>query len=202
MAKNRQIQKVAIYCRVSTDAQDTAMQLEELRRVADARGWEVAAVVEEKRSGRKLRPARQQLIREAKEGKYDAIMVWKLNRWGRSTADLVTSIRDLDAAGITFISLKDAIDMSTATGRMVADILAAIAEFEAENIKENVIAGLKHAQRHGTRSGKSIGRPNKADEHAIEVRALRSQGLSLPVIAEKTGLGYGTVHRLVAARHK
>ena len=98
MAKNRQIQTVAIYCRVSTDEQETGMQLEELKRMDTARGWAVGAIVEEKRSGRKTRPARQELIRDAKVGKYDAIMVWKLSRWGRSSADLVTSIRELDAA--------------------------------------------------------------------------------------------------------
>lgn len=203
MSKNRDIRTVAIYCRVSTGDQDTAMQLDELRRMATARGWTLGAVVEEKRSGRKMRPARQQLVRDAKAGKYDAVMVWKLNRWGRSTPDLVTSIRELDAAGVTFISLKEGIDLSTPAGRLVADILAAIAEFEAENIRENVAAGLAHAKRHGTRSGKAIGRPAKAAEHAIEVRALRSKGLSLPAIAKRVGLGYGTVHRLAgAARHK
>jgi len=85
------IRKVALYCRVSTGEQSTAMQIEELRRMAEARGWEVAAVVEEMVSGRKTRPARKQLIRDAKAGKYDAVLVWKMSRWGRSTVDLVTT---------------------------------------------------------------------------------------------------------------
>jgi DNA invertase Pin-like site-specific DNA recombinase len=203
MTTNREIHRVALYCRVSTTAQDYAMQVGDLKRMATARGWEVAALVEEKRSGRKGRPARQQLILDAKAGTYDAIMVWKLSRWGRSTRDLVTSIKDLDESGVTFVSLKEGIDMSTSAGRLMMHILAAIAEFEADTIQENVIAGVRHAQRSGTRSGKPIGRPATAREHAVQVRALRSQGLSLPAIAEKVGLGYGTVHRLTTpARHK
>jgi putative DNA-invertase from lambdoid prophage Rac len=205
MSKNREIRRVALYCRVSTGEQDTAMQTDELRRMAEARGWKVAAIIEEKKSGRKMRPARQQLAQDAKAGKYDAVMVWKLNRWGRSTADLVTSIKDLDESGVTFISLKEGIDLSTTAGRLVANILASIAEFEADTIRENVVSGLAHAKKHGTRSGKAIGRPAITAERSVEVRALRSQGLSLPAIVRKTGLSYGSVHRLASssvARHK
>jgi putative DNA-invertase from lambdoid prophage Rac len=205
MAKNREISRVALYCRVSTTDQATGMQVEDLKRMATARGWTVVTTVEEKASGRKHRPARQKLIAAAKAGEFDAIMVWKLNRWGRSTGDLVTSIRDLDAAGVAFISLKDSIDMSTPAGRLMLGILSSIAEFEADNIRENVLTGLAHAARHGTRSGKAIGRPSVAQDRRVEVRALRTQGLSLTAIAAKTGLGYGSVHRLVAAapaRHK
>lgn len=205
MAAKREIRRVALYCRVSTGGQSTAMQADELRRMAEAHGWEVAEVIEEKVSGRKLRPARQALIDDAKAGKFDAVMVWKLDRWGRSTADLVSSIRDLDEAGVAFISLKDGIDLSTSAGRLVANVLASIAEFEADGIRERVTAGLRHAARHGTRSGKAIGRPTIVAERAIEVRALRSQGLSLPAIAKRTGLSYGSVHRLASgsvARHK
>lgn len=206
MAPKREIRTVAIYARVSTGEQSTDMQTEELRRMAAARGWTVATVIEEKISGRKLRPARQALITDAKAGRFDAVMVWKLDRWGRSTADLVTSIRELDESGVTFISLKDGIDLSTSAGRLIANVLASIAEFEADSIRERVTAGLRHAARHGTRSGKSIGRPAKAAARATEVRALRSQGLSLPAIAERVGLSYGSVQRIVAAsaaaRHK
>jgi len=205
MSHVREIRHVALYCRVSTGEQDTAMQTEEMRRMAAVRGWEVAALVEEKRSGRRTRPARQQLITEAKAGKYDAIMVWKLSRWGRSTSDLVSSIRDLYESGVAFVSLKEGVDMTTTAGRLVADILAAIANYEAENIQENVVAGLRYAKRYGTRSGKPIGRPATAAGRAVEVRALRAQGLSLPAIMRKTGLGYGSVHRLASgsvARHK
>jgi putative DNA-invertase from lambdoid prophage Rac len=199
MSPKREIKRVALYCRVSTGGQSTAMQADELRRMAAARNWEVVTVIEEKISGRKLRPARQRLITDAKAGKFDAVMVWKLDRWGRSTVDLVSSIKDLDESGVTFVSLKDGIDLSTSAGRLVANVLASIAEFEADGIRERVTAGVRHAQRHGTRSGKAIGRPATAATRSVEVLALRSQGLSLPAIVEKTKLSYGSVHRLITA---
>jgi putative DNA-invertase from lambdoid prophage Rac len=208
MSTKREIRRVALYCRVSTSDQNNAMQAAELRRMADARGWEVATVVEEKISGRKTRPARERLMLDAKSGQYDAVMVWKLDRWGRSTTDLLNSIRDLDESGVVFVSLKEGIDLSTSAGRLLLTVLSAIAEFEADGIRERVTVGLRHAARHGTRSGKAIGRPAVARERAVEVRALRSQGLSLPAIVAKTGLSYGSVHRLAsatpkaAARHK
>lgn len=205
MSAKREIRRVALYCRVSTGGQSTEMQADELRRMADARGWQVAAVIEEKISGRKLRPAREQLIKEAKAGAYDAIMVWKLDRWGRSTADLVSSIRDLDESGVTFVSLKDGIDLSTSAGRLVANFLASIAEFEADGIRERVTAGLRHAQRHGTRSGRPIGRPATVAQRTTEIRALANAGASIAEIGRKLGIGYGSAHRVVSAipvRHK
>jgi putative DNA-invertase from lambdoid prophage Rac len=205
MSPKREIRRVALYCRVSTGGQSTDMQADELRRLAEARGWQVAAVVEEKISGRKLRPARERLIAEAKAGAYDAIMVWKLDRWGRSTADLVSSIRDLDESGVTFVSMKDGIDLSTSAGRLVANVLASIAEFEADGIRERVTAGLRHAQRHGTRSGKPIGRPPTVVAHTTEIRALANQGVSIAEIARRVGIGYASAHRVISAlpaRHK
>src|ERR1700733_9969547 len=96
MSPQRAIQRVALYCRISTSDQNTAMQAVDLRRMAEARGWEVVTVVEEKVSGRKNRPARERLIQEAKKGLYDGVLVWKLDRWGRSTLDLLNTITDLD----------------------------------------------------------------------------------------------------------
>jgi len=98
MPPKGEIQRVALYCRVSTSDQNTAMQTADLRRMAEARGWEVGTVVEEKVSGRKTRPARERLIRDAKAGLYDAVLAWKLDRWGRTTRDLLNTITDLDRA--------------------------------------------------------------------------------------------------------
>lgn len=190
MVPKREIQKVALYCRVSTDSQSTDMQAEELRRMAEARGWQVATVVEEKISGRKNRPARQQLIASAKAGNLDAIMVWSLSRWGRSTTDLLTTIRELDEAGITFVSLKESLDLSSAAGRLLLTMLSGIAEFEAEQIKERVVAGLKHAKRHGTRSGRRIGRPATTAERAPESRCWWARGYRCP--RSRDGWSYRT----------
>lgn len=195
MASEGKRKQAAIYCRVSTGGQSTAMQAEELRRMAEARGWQVAATIEEKISGRKLRPARERLIAEAKAGIYHAVMVWKLDRWGRSTADLVSSIRDLDEAGVTFVSLKDGIDLSTSAGRLIANVLASIAEFEADGIRERVTAGVRYAQRHGTKSGRPIGRPATALARHTEIRALAHRGVSMAAISRRLGIGYGSVWR-------
>jgi putative DNA-invertase from lambdoid prophage Rac len=201
----KDISKVALYCRVSTNDQSTAMQAADLRRLAEARGWSVVALFEEKASGRKTRAAREQLIRDAKAGACDAILVWKLDRWGRSTRDLLNTIRDLDKAGVAFISLKDGVDLSTSSGRLLFTVLSAIAEFEADGIRERVTVGLRHAARHGTRSGKPIGRPRIIDKRAVEIRALASAGASMATISRRLKVGYGSVYRLlkgVPARHR
>jgi len=199
MARKRDISRVALYCRVSTSGQDTAMQTADLRRLAAARGWVVVAVVEEKASGRKTRPARERLIREAKAGEFDAVLVWKLDRWGRSTADLLATIRDLDESGVGFVSLRDSLDLTTSAGRLLLTVLSGLAEFESDLVRERVTAGVRHAQRHGTRSGKPIGRPATVKTRATEIRALHNKGVSMNAIATQLGIGYGSVHRVMAA---
>jgi putative DNA-invertase from lambdoid prophage Rac len=201
----KSIRNVAIYARVSTSDQSTDMQVAELRQLASARGWDVTQVIEEKRSGAKLRPAREKLIADAEAGTVDAILVWKFDRWGRSMVDLVTTVRALDEANIAFVSLKDGFDLSTSHGRLLMNLFASLAEFEREQIVERVSAGLRHAKRHGTRSGKAIGRPRTVDTRAIEIRSLASRGLSANAIAKNLGLGYGSVYRVLQAspaRHK
>ena len=196
MTPKREIRRVAAYTRVSTGGQDTAMQLADIHRMAELRGWEIVAAVEEKASGAKHRPARQRLIADAKNGVYDAVCVWKLDRWGRSTLDVLNTITELDSSGATFVSVQDNIDMSTAQGRLMVQLLAAFAEFERAQIRERVAAGLRHAKRHGTRSGKPIGRPATSAQRAPRIHALAAQGVSLPEIAKRLELPYSTVHRL------
>ena len=200
MAEKREIRKVAAYVRVSTGGQDTAMQMADIRKLADLRGWEIVATVEEKASGAKTRPARERLIAETKEGAYDAVCVWKLDRWGRSTVDVLTTVTDLDAAGVAFVSVQDNIDMTTAQGRLMVQLLAAFAEFERAQIRERVVAGVRHAKRAGTRSGKPIGRPRTAEQRRPSIERLLAQGVPLPEIARRLEIPYSSVHRI--ARHK
>lgn len=203
MAPKREIKRVAAYVRVSTGAQDTAMQLADISKLAELRGWTVTTTVEEKASGARLRPARQALILDAKSGAYDAIVVWKLDRWGRSTIDLLSTLKDLKAADVAFVSVRDNIDLSTPQGELLVTVLAAFAQFERDQIVERVTAGLRHAKRHGTRSGKAIGRPAVAAERAPRIASLVAQGIALPEIARRLELPYSSVHRLArAARHK
>lgn len=196
MAENRPIRSVAAYVRVSTGSQDTAMQLSDIRRLAELRGWSIATVVEEKASGAKHRPARQRLIEEAKTGGYDAVVVWKLDRWGRSTLDVLNTVTELDGAGVAFVSVQDSIDMTTAQGRLMVQLLAAFAEFERAQLRERVVAGLRHAKRHGTRTGRRIGRPATAAERAPRIAALVGQGVSLPEIARRLEMPHSSVYRV------
>ncbi|MGH8228267.1 MAG: recombinase family protein [Steroidobacteraceae bacterium] len=200
MATERQIQRVAAYVRVSTAEQDHAMQMDDIRRLAELRGWTIVATVEETASGAKLRPARQRLIADLKAGLADAVVTWKLDRWGRSTLDLLSTLTELDEAGIAFVSVRDSIDMTTPQGRLMVQLLAAFAEFERAQIRERVTAGLKRAKRHGTRSGRAIGRPATAAERAPRIATLLAQGASLPEIARRLEMPYSSVHRI--ARHK
>jgi putative DNA-invertase from lambdoid prophage Rac len=192
----REIRRVAAYVRVSSGNQDTAMQLADIRKLAELRGWQIVTTVEEKASGAKMRPARQRLIADAQAGAYDAVIVWKLDRWGRSTLDVLTSITELDASGIAFVSVRDSIDMTTAQGRLMVQLLAAFAEFERAQIRERVLAGLKHAKRHGTRTGKAIGRPATSAVRLPRIQALIDQGVALPEIARRLELPYSSVYRL------
>jgi putative DNA-invertase from lambdoid prophage Rac len=176
------------------------MQLADIRKLAELRGWTIVTTVEEKASGARLRPARQALIADAKSGACDAIVVWKLDRWGRNTLDLLGTLEELKAADVAFVSVRDNIDLTTPQGELMVTVLAAFAKFERDLIRERVTAGLRHAQRHGTRSGKAIGRPATSAERAPRIAVLVKQGVTLPEIARRLEIPYSSVHRI--ARHK
>lgn len=191
--------RCALYARVSTAGQQSVpAQLEALRDHAQRRGWTVVQEVSEVGSGAKSRPKREALLSAARARAVDVIAVTKLDRWGRSLPDLVSTMQELADLGVGFVSVNDSIDLTTAAGRALAGMLSVFAAFERDLIIERVRSGVSHAQKHGTRSGRAIGRPNISKERSTEVRALRHQGLSLPEIAEKTGLSYGSVQRLAA----
>jgi putative DNA-invertase from lambdoid prophage Rac len=195
--------RCALYARVSTAGQQSVpAQLEALREYAQRRGWLVVEEVSDLGSGAKTRPKREALMVMARARSIDVIAVAKLDRWGRSLTDLVVSMQALTDVGVAFVSVTDGIDLTTTAGKALAGMLSVFAEFERNLIVERVRSGMTHAKKHGTRSGKAIGRPAIAAGRSVEVRALRSKGLSLPAIAAKTGLSYGSVHRLVAAAGK
>jgi DNA invertase Pin-like site-specific DNA recombinase len=123
--------------------------------------------------------------------KFDAVLVWKIDRFGRSLKHLVNALADLDAYCVAFVSLKDNLDLSTPSGRLMFQIIGAMAEFERSLIQERVKSGLRNAKA----KGKRLGRPRVyVDESAIE--ALRMSGASWRAIAQKLGVGIGTVHRI------
>jgi putative DNA-invertase from lambdoid prophage Rac len=125
---------------------------------------------------------------------YHPIMVWKLDRWGRSVPDSVTTWQELTHLGVGFVSLTDALDLTTPSGRAMAGMLAVFAEFEREVLVERVKAGLAQARL----QGKTLGRPRSAASHEKEVKALFAQGLSTPEIARQTGIARTSVRRILA----
>jgi putative DNA-invertase from lambdoid prophage Rac len=192
--------RCALYARVSTVGQQSVpAQLEALREHALRRGWSIVIEVSDIGSGAKTRPKREALMKAARARTIDVIAVAKLDRWGRSTRDLVNTLAELTDLGVGLVSVGEGFDLTTAAGKMMAGMLGVLAAFERDLIIERVSSGMNHAKKHGTRSGKPIGRPATAAARSIEVRALRSKGLSLPAIVAKTGLSYGSVHRLVSA---
>ena len=144
--------RAALYARVSTlNGQHPEMQLAELREYASRRGWEIAdEYVDEGVSGSKeSRPELNRLMADARQRQFDIVLVWKIDRFGRSLKHLVNALADLDAYGVAFASLKDNLDLSTPSGRLMFGIIAAMAEFERSLIQERVKAGLHHARRNG-----------------------------------------------------
>jgi DNA invertase Pin-like site-specific DNA recombinase len=190
--------RVALYARVSTlNGQHPEMQLAELREHAARRGWEIAAeYVDEGVSGSKeSRPALSRLMSDAHRRRFDSVLVWKIDRFGRSLKHLVTSLADLDAYGVAFISLRDNLDLSTPTGRLMFAVIGAMAEFELSLTKERVRCGLKNARA----NGKQLGRPRRVVD-LDRILAMKSEGVSLRDIAFKLGVGYGTVRGRLVAR--
>jgi DNA invertase Pin-like site-specific DNA recombinase len=152
------IARVALYARVSTcNGQDPEMQLSELREYASRRGWTIAReYVDQGVSGSKeSRPQLNQLMTDAHRRKFDAVLAWKIDRFGRSLKHLVNALADLCAYGVAFISFRDNLDLSTPSGRLMFQIIGAMAEFERSLIQERVRAGLRNARA----KGKKFGRP-------------------------------------------
>jgi DNA invertase Pin-like site-specific DNA recombinase len=192
--------RVALYSRVSTNhGQDPELQLRELREYAASRGWTITEEYTDLGvSGSKSsRPALNRLMTDAHRRKFDGVLVWKLDRFGRSLRHLVNAIAELEALGVAFVSLRDNLDLTTPSGRLMFQIIGAMAEFERSLIQERVKAGLRNAKA----KGKKLGRPRVyVDESKIE--ALRDSGASWREIAIELGLGVGTVHRVSQKRSK
>jgi len=184
---------VALYARVSTTQQDPDVQLLELRTLATTRGWRVIGeYVDAGISGASTsRPELSRLLADAHRGRFAGILVWRLDRLGRSLRHLVTVVEDLLARGIEVISATEPhMDSTTPTGRLLRNIFASVAEYEREMIRERVIAGLRKAKA----SGKRIGRP-RAVLNRLRIERLREEGLSWRKVSRTMGLPKSTVYQ-------
>ena len=187
--------RAGLYARVScSDQQTIPLQIRALREYAARRGWAIALEVKEVGSGASERQLREKLLEAARRREIDVVLVWRLDRWGRSLADLLVTLQELEHLGVGFVSLTEALDLTTPAGRAMAALLAVFAEFEREILRERVRAGLAHARQ----NGKKLGRPATAVRHASEIRKLHRTGVSKSEIARRLEIGRTSVRRILA----
>ncbi len=186
------MKKVAIYARVSTKDQDPESQLLDLRKYVKLRNWTIyQEYVDRGVSGAKeSRPALDNLMKDARKRKFDILLVWKFDRFARSTKHLVTALEELEGLGIDFCSYEDSIDTSTNHGKLVFTIMGAIAEFERSLIRERVLAGIRRAKENGIRLGRP---PLEVDIGKMKELAL--YGNSIREIAKQMGISKSLVHK-------
>jgi DNA invertase Pin-like site-specific DNA recombinase len=189
--------RAGLYARVSTSDQQTlAMQNRAMCEYAARRGWTIALQVREVNSGATRREAREKPLEAARRREIDIVLVWRLDRWGRSVTDLLAILQELEHLGVAFVSLTEALDLTTPAGRAMAGLLAIFAEFEREILRERTRAGLAEARR----NGKRLGRPATVAVHAVEIRKLHRAGISKSEIARRVRIGRTSVRRILRAR--
>src|ERR1051326_3862092 len=162
--------RAGLYARVSTNDQQTlAMQNRAMREYAVRRGWTIAL------------QAREKVLEAARRREIDLVLVWRLDRWGRSVTDLLATFQELEHLGVGFVSLTEVLDLTTPAGRAMAGLLAIFAEFEREILRERTRAGLAHARE----NGKRLGRAATAALHGPGIRKLHRAGVSKSEIARR-----------------
>lgn len=186
--------RVIIYCRVSTDDQNCDRQERDLREFADRAGYEVLEVYRETASGAKAdRPERKKIMAAAQARKVSAVLVTEASRWSRSTIDLLGTLQNLNAWGISLVTLSGiSLDLNTPQGKLMAAILSAIAEFERDLIRERVKSGIAAARA----KGRKFGRPRVSESAIAFVHQLRAQGQSYSQIAAASGVSRTKVSEL------
>ena len=191
--------RVGLYARVSTHDQKTLpLQLLAMRDYAKKRSWAVAVEVKDVRSGATTRPQREKLIEAARRREIDLVLVWRLDRWGRSLVDLVNTLQELNALDVGFVSLCEALDLTTPSGRALAWMLAVFAEFDRDILRDRVKAEIDQARK----DGKPHGRPMTAGKLVEEMKQLRKDGLSKREITKRLGVSRTSVIRLLRPENR
>jgi DNA invertase Pin-like site-specific DNA recombinase len=191
--------RIGIYARVSTKDQSCELQVRDLRAYCAARGFDfVREYVDVGQSGAKdSRPELNKLMDDARKRQFDAIVVWRFDRFARSTKHLLSALEEFRSLGIQFISYQENIDTSSALGQALFTIVSAVAQLERDLIRERVSAGIRNARA----NGKKLGRP-KSTVDRERILELKEQGLSLRQIAATLEVGYGTVRARLLTSHK
>ncbi|MCE2576901.1 recombinase family protein [Komagataeibacter sp. FNDCR2] len=192
-------QRAVIYCRVSTADQSCVRQQDELKRFAERAGYEVFGIFMETGSGVRVdRAERRKVMALAQAREIDAILVTELSRWGRSTIDLISTLQELESYRVSLIAITGmTFDLATPHGRMLATVLAGIAEFERDLISERVKSGLAAARARGKVLGRQKGERPKSDRLAPKVLALVAEKRSYRWIARDLGISKNTVAAIV-----
>ena len=186
--------RAGLYARVSThDQQTLSLQIRAMREYAAKRGWEIAVQIKEVGSGAAERELREKLMAAARRREIDAVVVWRLDRWGRSLADLVTTLQELAKLSVGFVSLTEALDLTTPTGRAMAGLLSVFAQFENEILRERIRAGIAEARL----QGKHLGRPVTVGKMGGQIRKLHRAGVAKAEIARRLGIGRTSVRRIL-----
>ena len=191
--------RIAIYARVSTKDQSCELQVRDLRAYCAARRFDlVREYLDTGQSGAKdSRPELNKLMDDARKRQFDAIVVWRFDRFARSTKHLLSALEEFRSLGIQFISYQENIDTSSPLRQALFTIVSAVAQLERELIRERVSAGIRNARA----NGKTLGRP-KSSVDGERILVLKAQGHSLRQISATLGVGYGTVRARLLTSHK
>src|ERR1700676_1888033 len=191
--------RIGIYARVSTKDQSCQLQVRDLRSYCVARGFDlVREYVDVGQSGAKdSRPELHKLMDDARKRQFDAIVVWRFDRFSRSTKHLLSALEEFRSLGIQFISYQENIDTSSALGQALFTIVSAVAQLERDLIRERVSAGIRNARA----NGKKLGRPMRTVD-SDRILQMRAEGQTLEQIATDLGIGYGTVRSLLLTSHE
>lgn len=187
---------MAVYLRVSTSEQSTDLQRTEILEYLKVRGWERPVVFEDKATGTNgKRPSLQEMLAKIRSGEFDIVICYKLDRLFRSLKDLILTLQFFSENGVEFVALKDNVDLTSPSGKLLTHILGAFGEFEASLIRSRVKSGLAEAKR----KGKRLGRPKHGSEELI--LELRTKGYIYKDIARLAGCSIATVSRVVNRQH-
>ena len=167
-----------------------------MREYAEKHGWTIAAQIKEVGSGAAERELREKLLDSARRREIDVVLVWRLDRWGRSLVDLVVTLKELVELGVAFVSLTEALDLTTPTGRALAGLLSVFAAFEHEILRERIRAGIAEARL----QGKHLGRPVTVGKMASQIRKLHRAGISKAEIARRLDISRTSVRRILSAK--
>jgi putative DNA-invertase from lambdoid prophage Rac len=189
--------RAGLYAWVSSEEEPTlSVQHDRLRAYVAARGWTAVCQIEDVRSEAAEHPQRTELMKLARGRALDVVLVWRLDRWGCSIADLVGTFQQLKALGVGFVSVSEPLDLTTPSGQALSEMLVVFAEFERKTRRERVRAGISRARQRG----RPHGRPPTAARQAVEVSRLASQQMSQSEIARRLGIGRTSVRRILAGK--